>query len=104
MSAFLFKQTETAGAQYACVARAFGRGARPASRTRTQAPARAGLAGSRQGGGKRRGRTGRGLEGGPRGGVGGAVEDQEERTFPSFWWLRWQAPQIRFLWASGPEF
>lgn len=45
MSAFRFKQTETAGAPCACAARAFGRGTGRVSRARTQAPVRAGLAG-----------------------------------------------------------
>lgn len=57
MSAFLFKQTETAGAPCACAARAFGRGTSRASRARTQAPVRAGLP-----------RRGRGCHGGPDGG------------------------------------
>lgn len=82
MSAFLFKQTETDGKQCACAARAFGRGESRASRTRTQGPARAGLAGSRQGGGKRgRAGRGRGLAGRLRGGVGDAVKDREEGDF-----------------------
>lgn len=45
MSAFLFKQTETAGAHCACGARTFGRGTGPAPRPRTRARARAGLSG-----------------------------------------------------------
>lgn len=74
------------------------------SRTRTQAPARAGLAGSRQEGGERGGAgRGQGLAGGPGRGVGNPAEDREEGTFPSFWWLSWQAPQICFHWASGRE-
>lgn len=43
MSAFLFKQTETAGAQCACAARAFGRGAsgpRARARARRRPPGR----------------------------------------------------------------
>lgn len=86
MSAFLFKQTEPDGAQCARAARAFGRGESRASRTRTrtQAPARAGLAGSRQGGGKRGGAGRR------RGLAGGAESETRWRTerrgtFPSFW-------------------
>lgn len=82
MSAFLFKQTEPDGAQCACAARAFGRGASWALRTRTQVPARAGLAGSQQGGGKRGGAGGgRSLAGGPRGRVGDALEDRKEGDF-----------------------
>lgn len=79
MSAFLFKQTETAGTRCACAARAFGReGASGASRTRTQAPARAGLAG-RVATGRREGRRGRTWAGpGRRGGVGDAPEDRKE--------------------------
>lgn len=46
MSAFLFKQTETAGAPCACAARAFGRGTGRVSRARTQAPVRAGRGGA----------------------------------------------------------
>ena len=36
MSAFLFKQTETAGADCACEARMFGRGTGPAPRARAR--------------------------------------------------------------------
>lgn len=85
MSAFLFKQTESDGALCARATRAFGRGESRASRTRTQAPARAVLAGSRQGGGKRGGAgRGRGLAGRPRGGVGDGMEDLEEGDFSQF--------------------
>lgn len=53
MSAFLFKQTETAGVDCACGARTFGRGTGPASRARARAhsgasagPGGAGLGGA----------------------------------------------------------
>lgn len=39
MSAFLFKQTETAGTDCACGAQTFGRGTGPAARARARTPA-----------------------------------------------------------------